>query len=407
MNEIIFGSLVFVAIVLALTLIVVFARSVLMPSHTVLISIGDQEPLLAKAGTRLLEALVDNGIKVPAACGGAGTCGQCRVTVAAGSSAALPTERAKLTREEIAKGLRLSCQLTLRNNLSLKLPTELLHAQSWECTVVSSKTVSPLIREIILELPKGEEIAFSPGAFVQVTSPAYELSFADFDIAPEHHNAWQNLGLGKLGAQSDIPVSRAYSIANTPEDGKRHIVLLIRLALPPPNMKSASPGIVSSFLFGLKLGDKVSVAGPFGDFRANDSDKEMIFIGGGVGMAPLRAIITEQIERLGTTRRMSFWYGARSGVDLFYQREFNRLQANHDNFHWTVALSDPSPVEQWDGPTGFIHDVVFDRYLKEHPAPEDCEYYLCGPPLMIKAVLTMLDNVGVDPSNIFNDDFGS
>ncbi|MDH3236080.1 MAG: NADH:ubiquinone reductase (Na(+)-transporting) subunit F, partial [Alphaproteobacteria bacterium] len=252
----------------------------------------------------------------------------------------------------------------------------------------------------------GAEFEFRAGAFVQVTAPAYELSFADFAIAGEHRAAWDRFDLRQIRAASDEPVTRAYSIANTPSE-KDCIVLLVRLALPPPSESALPPGIVSSYLFSVKAGDTLNVTGPYGEFGARKSDREMVFIGGGVGMAPLRAIIFDQFERLGTRRKISFWYGARSRGDLFYIEEFDRLQAEYDNFCWTVALSDPAPGDDWDGATGFIHDVVFERHLKDHPAPEDCEYYLCGPPLMIKAVLAMLDEAGVDDDSIFNDDFGS
>jgi Na+-transporting NADH:ubiquinone oxidoreductase subunit F len=313
---------------------------------------------------------------------------------------------ARLTRREIAGGMRLACQVSLRNDVSTTVPDALLSAREWACTVASSRTVAPLIREIVLDLPRDEPFAFRPGAFVQVTAPPYRLAYADFDIAPEHHDAWAKMGTLGLVSESAEPVSRAYSIASTPQTGANRIVLLVRLALPPPSLPLAPPGVVSSWLFGLRAGDRVTVSGPFGTFGAQESNREMVFIGGGVGMAPLRAIIAEQLERLGTTRKISFWYGARSRVDLFYQEEFDRLQAEHMNFSWTVALSDASAGDLWDGATGFVHDVVWQRLLRDHPAPEVCEYYLCGPPMMIGAVLAMLDDAGVDPESIFNDDFG-
>ena len=407
MSEMLLGSVLFVAIVLALTIAVLAARALLLPTGSVTITLNGRDRIEARAGEKLLGALAGADIAIPAACGGAGTCGQCRVKVTQGGGEALPTEAARLTRRDMAAGARLACQVTLRNDLSATVPDALLSARVWTCTVASSRTVAPLIREIVLVLPEGEVLDFRPGAFVQVTAPAYGLSFADFDIAPEHRDAWEAMGAAALASESAEPVSRAYSIASTPEVGANRVVLLIRLALPPPNLPAVPPGIVSSWLFGLKAGDTVAVSGPFGEFGAREGDAEMVFIGGGVGMAPLRAIIADQLETLGTSRKMSFWYGARSRVDLFYQEEFDRLRAAHDNFSWTVALSDPVPGDEWDGATGFIHDVVRKQLLEDHPAPEDCEYYLCGPPLMIRAVLAMLDDAGVDPENIFNDDFGS
>lgn len=321
-------------------------------------------------------------------------------------SPALPTEAALLSRVELASGLRLACQTTLRSNISVTLPESLLTAQTWECTVVSTRSIAPIIREIVLAPSSATAFTFEPGAFVQIEAPAYDLAFADYDIAPAHRSAWDQQGLDALRAQSKGSVSRAYSIANNALADAGRIVLLVRLALPPPQNPDAPPGVVSSWLFGLRKGDPVSVTGPFSSFAARTTEREMVFIGGGVGMAPLRAIISDQLECKNTRRKMSFWYGARSRVDLFYEQEFERLQAKYPNFRWTVALSDPAPEDNWQGETGFIHDVALRTALAAHPAPHDCEYYLCGPPMMIKAVRAMLDDLGVGPDHIFNDDFG-
>jgi Na+-transporting NADH:ubiquinone oxidoreductase subunit F len=406
MTEILLGSALFTFIVMLLSVVVMTARAFLLPSNKVIVTVNDSRELPTRAGLRLLSALLDGGILVPAACGGAGTCGLCRVTVKAGGGEALPTEAARFSRREIRGGARLACQVTLRGDIAVQIPDKLLSAESLECIVRSARTLSPLIKEMVLDLPAGADFRFRAGAFVQVTAPAYELSFAELRIAEEYEAAWEQFDLRKMKAASHQPTTRAYSIANTPSE-KGCIILLVRLALPPPSVPDVPPGIVSSWLFSLAAGEKVAIAGPYGDFAATSSDREMILIGGGVGMAPLRAIIFDQLERLGTRRKISFWYGARSAIDLFYADEFDALAARHDNFGWTVALSDPAPADNWDGATGFIHDVVFERYLKDHPAPEDCEYYLCGPPLMIKAVLAMLDQAGVDDDSIFNDDFGS
>lgn len=405
MNEIVLGSVLFIAIVLILSSIVVAARAFLLPANRIAVMVNGTRQLTGKAGSKLLDILADGGVPVPNACGGKGTCGQCRVTVHAGAGPVLPTEAAKLTRRDVREGVRLACQVTARNDLDVAVADEILGAESWTCRVVSSRTLSPLIREIVLDLPAGASFDFHAGAFVQVTAPPYALRFADYDIAPEHREAWDKFGLREMVSQSAVPVSRAYSVANRPRDEGR-IVLLIRLALSPPHVPGAPPGIVSSWLFGLKAGDTVDVAGPYGDFFARPTQREMVFIGGGVGMAPLRAIIFDQLERVGTTRKLSFWYGARSGIDLFYGEEFDALERKHANFSWVPALSDPARGDSWTGAVGFIHDVVLKNYLAGHPAPEDCEYYLCGPPLMIKAVLAMLDEVGVDPESIFFDDFG-
>lgn len=406
LTETLLGSAVFVVIVLLLVGLVLAARAFLMPSGAASIRVNDRIDIAAPLGTRLLPALADGGVAIPAACGGAGTCGQCRVTVAAGGGPALPTEEALLTRRDIAQGVRLACQMTLRGDLAVAVADGALAARVLRCTVRTSRTVAPLIRELVLAVPPGESFTFEPGAFVMVEAPAYDLRFADIATAPEHHEAWAQMGLNELTATSTEPVSRAYSIASPVDDGDGQITLLIRLAIPPPGRPGVPPGVVSSWLFALNAGDAVTVSGPFGDFRAQDTDREMILIGGGVGMAPLRAIISDQVRRQGAPRKISFWYGARSTVDLFYQEEFDRLAAEHQTFSWTVALSDPAPGDAWQGETGFIHEVVLRRYLADHPAPHACEYYLCGPPLMMRAVLSMLDDLGVEPEQIFNDDFG-
>lgn len=406
MTEVFLGGTVFIGIVLALVGMVLTARAILMPSGNVTIQVNGRQDITARTGNRLLSALADDGIAIPSSCGGAGTCGQCRVKVIEGRTPALQTEAALLSRRDIADGVRLACQITLRDNISVSLPESLLQAKSWDCTVISSRTVAPLIREIVLDLPERADFAFTPGAFVQVEAPVYTLRFADYTIASEHQAAWDGMGLSALVSENTGKASRAYSIANNVGEDHGRILLLVRLALPPPDQPGMPPGIVSSWLFGLRADDNVSVAGPFGTFAAQESDREMVFIGGGVGMAPLRAIISDQLERRSTIRKMSFWYGARSRVDLFYEQEFDRLQTAHPNFHWTAALSDPAPDDDWQGEIGFIHEVALRSYLAAHPAPHSCEYYLCGPPLMIRAVLAMLDDLGVDPDRIFNDDFG-
>jgi Na+-transporting NADH:ubiquinone oxidoreductase subunit F len=406
MTEVFLGSAIFVCIVLLLVAMVLTTRAFLMPLRNVMIRVNGRQEITAQTGNKLLSVLADGGLAIPSACGGAGTCGQCRVQVMEGRTPALQIETALLSRRDIADGFRLACQTTLRDDMSISLTESMLQAKSWVCRVASSRPIAPMIREIVLDLPDGAEFSFTPGAFVMVEAPAYNLRFANYTVAPEYQTAWNGMGLGALTASSKAEVSRAYSIANTAGEAAGHIVLLIRLALPPPDRPDVPPGVVSSWLFGLGEGASVSVSGPFGTFAAQDSDREMVFIGGGVGMAPLRAIISDQLERQGTTRKMSFWYGARSRVDLFYEQEFEKWQVKYLNFCWTAALSDPAPDDDWQGETGFIHEVALRLRLAAHPAPYDCEYYLCGPPLMIRAVLAMLDDLGVDPGQIFNDDFG-
>ncbi|MDX1484204.1 MAG: NADH:ubiquinone reductase (Na(+)-transporting) subunit F [Alphaproteobacteria bacterium] len=405
MTEIVLGTVLFTAIVLGLATVVMGARALLLPATEVKVTVNQGRDIAAVTGRKLLAVLDDAGIHLPSTCGGAGTCGLCRVTITDGGTEPLPTEVTNLSRPEISAGMRLACQVVLRGDLEIHVPEELFEVETALSTVASARTVAPLIKEIVLALPQGVDMEVPAGAFIQVTAPPFHASFSEFDVAPEHQAVWDHLGLGRLEIRSGRPVTRAYSVANRPAD-RGTLVLDIRLALPPPGA-DVPPGVVSSYLFGLKPGDTLEVAGPYGSFRARASDKEMVFIGGGVGMAPLRAIIFDQLERLGSKRKITFWYGARSLIELFYAEEFDELAARHENFAWTVALSDPKPEDRWEGATGFIHEVVLQNYLADHPAPEDCEYYLCGPPLMIKAVFAMLDNLGVDRDNILFDDFGS
>lgn len=405
MSEILIGSGFFTVFVLALALTVIAARSLLLPSRNVAIIVNGQRDLTVHTGQKLLFALRDSGIAVPSGCAGVGTCGLCRVKVSEGGGVPLATETSRFSKREINEGVRLACQVMVRDTMKVEIPEELLSVREFTCTVCEVRFLSPLIREIVLELPPDQKFDFRAGAYVQVTAPPFRLNLSDVDIPHEYQVDWERFGQRKLSAVGDKPTTRAYSVANRPEDAGR-IVLLVRLALPPPGRADAPVGIVSSYMFGLKRGDKVTVSGPYGDFGATETAREMVFIGGGVGMAPLRSIIFDQLERQKTKRRITFWYGARSRIDLFYEEEFARLANRHDNFTWTAALSDPAPGDKWDGPTGFIHSVVYEDYLKSHPAPDQCEFYLCGPPLMIQAVLGMLEECGVDDDMIFFDDFG-
>lgn len=405
MTEVLLAILFLSALMVALAALLHAVREYLLPARPVTVTVNGDRRIAATANYKLLDILNGAGIGVPSGCAGAGTCGLCRVGEVTGAGEALPTETARLTPADLRAGVRLACQVMVRADTGVTVPDEILSTRTLRCRVASTRSLTPLIKEIVLALPEGEDFAVRAGNFVQVNAPPYALDFATIEMAEEHAAQWRKLGLDKLRAGSGEPVSRAYSVASRPQDAGL-IVLDIRLATPPPAVPGAAPGIVSSFLFGLKAGDTVEIAGPYGHFGAQDTDREMVFIGGGVGMAPLRAIIFDQLERLGSTRRISFWYGARSRAELFYLDEFEALAARHPNFTWTPALSEPGTGGDWTGATGFVHDVAFEAYLKDHPAPEACEYYLCGPPLMIEAVYAMLGECGVEPDSIFNDDFG-
>ena len=407
MIEIGLGVVLFVVIVIGLVLIILAVRAGLVAVGEVAITVNDGDTVTAVAGGRLLGALNEAGIHLPAACGGVGTCGQCRVTVLEGGGAVLSTETARLSKRDIAGGARLACQVTVGQDMAVRVPEEIFGAREWRCTVRSNRNVATLIKELVLELPAGEIMDFRAGSYVQIACPPYRARFADFDIGDEFRGEWDRLDLWPLEAGTARPTARAYSIANYP--GEQGIITLdVRIAVPPPGApETVPPGVVSSYLFSLEPGDPVTVSGPFGHFFATETGAEMVFVGGGVGMAPMRAHIFDQLERRRTGRPISFWYGARSRRELFYVEDFDRLAAAHDNFRWVVALSEPRPEDRWQGATGFIHEVLHERYLKDHTAPEDCEYYLCGPPMMIRAVRRMLDNLGVDAEAILFDDFGS
>lgn len=405
MSDILLGIALFTLIVMTLILMVMAAQSFILPQVEATVTINGDQKLQTLTGQKLLTVLHDNNILIPSACAGAGTCGLCKVTVSNGGENPLPTEAANLDQRELRKGVRLACQVVVRGDMDVKVSEDLFGVESLGCRVVSTASLAPFIREIVLELPAGATPRLRAGGFMQVTAPAHAVRFADFVIPEEHEYIWSQKNLRELTSECETEITRAYSLANRPADHGK-IVLNVRLALPPPMIEGAPPGMVSSYLFGLQAGDMVQVDGPHGSFGATDTQSEMVFIGGGVGMAPLRAIIYDQLERQKTRRRISYWYGARSRIELFYENEFDCLQSEYDNFTWTVALSDPKPQDNWVGATGFIHEVAYKDYLNEHPAPEDCEYYLCGPPLMIKAVLAILEDIGVSRRSIFNDDFG-
>ncbi len=405
MLEIILGVVAFTAIVLILTLFVLGARRLLVPSGECTIRVNEKLTLTASIGGRLLEVLSLAGIHLPTACGGAGTCGLCKARISSGGGEARPQEIELLLRKEIAGGIRLACQVPILNGMNVEVDDIYFGVKTWQCTVLSVRQLATLISEIVLELPDNENCEFRPGSFVQVTCPPYQLNFTDLDIDESYVESWHKSGLRSLKVSTAETVTRAYSVANKPGNN-RVICLNVRIALPPPNSSSIPPGIVSSWLFSLRPGDEVEVTGPYGLFFVEPSDKEAIFIGGGVGMAPLYAQILDLLKTGHSRRKISYWYGARSKSELYYDDEFEQLQSEHDNFSWHVALSEPEVRDNWQGLGGFIHKVIYDEYLASHIAPEDCEYYLCGPPLMVRSVLTMLDNLGVDADAIHFDDFG-
>ena len=405
MIEILLGVGFFSGIVLILVGVILIARAKLVASGHVTITVNNKKMIETPSGGKLLGALGNAGLFVSSACGGAGTCGVCRVKVFEGGGAVLPTETSHITKREAREGYRLSCQVAVKQDMKIEIPDEVFGVRKWECTVRSNHNVATFIKELILELPPDEQVDFRAGGYIQIQCPPYVRSFKDFDIDARFRGDWDRLNLWELTSRVSEPVERAYSMANYPDE-RGIITLNVRIATPPPKTEGVPPGKMSSYLFGLKQGDKVTISGPFGEFFARETDKEMVFVGGGAGMAPMRSHIFDQLGRLKTTRKISFWYGARSKREMFYVEDFDRLAAEHDNFEWHVALSDPLPEDDWSGYTGFIHSVLYNEYLKTHPAPEDCEYYLCGPPMMNAAVIKMLLDQGVERENIMLDDFG-
>jgi len=404
--DLILGVVAFSGIVIALVLVILGARSQLVSTGLVSIEInGDKDnPIKVQSGSKLLQTLADNKIFLSSACGGGGTCSQCKCQILEGGGSILPTEESHFNSREKNEGWRLSCQVAVKNDLKISVPDEVFGVKEWECEVISNDNVATFIKELVLKLPEGEEVNFRAGGYVQLEAPAYKLNYKEFDIGKEYHDDWDRFNVWDNEAVNNEPVIRAYSMANYPDE-KGIIKFNIRIASPPPGM-DVPPGVMSSWTFNLKPGDKVKVFGPFGEFFAKETQAEMVFVGGGAGMAPMRSHIFDQLLRIHTDRKITFWYGARSLKEMFYVDEFDALADKYDNFEWHVALSDPLPEDDWDGDTGFIHNVLYENYLKSHDAPEDCEYYMCGPPMMNKAVIDMLLDLGVEAENIALDDFG-
>ncbi|MGD9950237.1 MAG: NADH:ubiquinone reductase (Na(+)-transporting) subunit F [Desulfobulbus sp.] len=406
MTEIIGAVLIFLAIQLALVSLIVTAKRLLLPRGEVIITVNEEKELQVQPGGKLLTSLAQQGIFLSSACGGGGSCGQCRCMVEEGGGAILPTEQGQIKPADARRGMRLSCQVPVKRDLKILVPPEMLETRKWRCRVRSNHNVATFIKELVLELPAGEEVNFKPGGYIQVEVPPHALDYKSFDIDEKFLGDWTKFKMFQYQSRVHQPVSRAYSMANYP--GEKGILKLnVRIASPPPRGPlGIPPGQASSYIFNLKEGDEVTVAGPFGEFFIEESESEMIYIGGGAGMAPLRSHIFELFKARNTQRQVSFWYGGRSLQELFYTEEFEALAEEHDNFTFHLALSEPQPEDNWQGLTGFIHQVLFEKYLKHHSAPEDVNYYMCGPPVMTKAVLDMLDNLGVESTNIHYDDFG-
>jgi len=403
--EMAIGIGMFTIVVSLLVVVILAAKSKLVNTDDITISInGDaNKSVRTPAGDKLLGALSGQNIFIPSACGGGGTCGQCRVKVKSGGGDILATELDHITKKEAKDGCRLACQVTVRTDMDLEVDEEIFGVKKWQCEVISNNNQATFIKELLLKIPDGEEVLFKAGGYIQIEAPAHEVRYADFDIPEEYRGDWVKYGLFDLVSTVDEDVLRAYSMANYPDE-KGMIMLNVRIATPPK--AGMAPGKMSSYIFNLKAGDKVTISGPFGEFFVKETDAEMVFVGGGAGMAPMRSHIFNQLKSVKTKRKMSFWYGARSTREVFYQQDFDQLAAENDNFVWHVALSDPLPEDNWTGYTGFIHNVLFENYLKQHKAPEDCEFYMCGPPIMNASVIAMLESLGVESENILLDDFG-
>ena len=402
---------VFLIIILLLVAILLYAKAKLLPSGEVKVVINDDKELVVSPGSTLLSTLGNEKILLPSACGGGGTCGMCKCQVVEGGGDILPTEKPFFSRKEQQNNYRLACQVKVKQDMKIEIPKEIMGIKKWECEVVSNHNVATFIKEFVVKLPEGEHLDFRSGGYIQIDVPKITVDFKDMDIEKEYHEDWDKFNMWDLKMVNPEPTYRAYSMANHPAEGNI-IMLNIRIATPPwdrakNTFMNVNPGICSSYIFSRKPGDKVTISGPYGEFFIKDTDKEMMFIGGGAGMAPMRSHIFDQFLTKRTKRKATFWYGARSKREIFYEDHFRKIEQEFDNFKFTIALSEPMPDDNWDGPVGFIHQVIFDEYLKNHEEPEEIEYYLCGPPMMNAAVTKMLYDLGVPDEMIAYDDFGS
>ena len=407
MNEILLAVVMFTGVILFLVGVILAARSKLVSTGKISININHEKDIQIPGGGKLLTALAGEKIFLSSACGGGGTCGQCKVIVKSGGGDILPTETGHINKREAKEGMRLSCQVTCKQDMQIEVPEEVFGVKKWKCKVRSNHNVATFIKELVLELPEGESVPFRAGGFIQIERPAgLSIDFKDFQVEEKYREDWDKFNIWQYKSVEPEETVRAYSMANYPEE-KGIIMLNVRIATPHPKAPAGTPpGKMSSYIFDLKPGDEVTISGPFGEFFARETKKEMIFVGGGAGMAPMRSHIFDQFRRLHTDRKVTFWYGARSVREMFYVNDFDTIQKENPNFKWHVALSEPQPTDNWSGPTGFIHNVLYEQYLKNHPAPEDCEYYLCGPPIMNQSVINMLLALGVEREDIMLDDFG-
>jgi len=400
---------VFLTVLLLLVILLLYARQKLVPSGDVTLKINDRE-MTVSTGNNVMATLSNNGIFLPSACGGGGTCGQCKCQIDEGGGSILPTETGFFTRKEQQANWRLGCQVKIRENMTIRIPEAVLGVKKWECEVISNKNVATFIKEFVVKLPEGENLDFVSGGYIQVDVPKYDISFRDMDIEPQFRDEWDKFNMWDLRTKNTEETIRAYSMASYPAEGNI-IKLNIRIATPPWDRKrnafmNVPPGICSSYIFTRKPGDKVMISGPYGEFHIKPTNNEMVYIGGGAGMAPLRSHIFHLFHTLKTDRKVSYWYGARSSREVFYEDEFRAIEKKFPNFTFNLALSEPLPEDNWTGLTGFIHQVLYDQYLSKHDEPEEIEYYLCGPPMMNDAVLKLLDDMGIPEENIAFDDFG-
>lgn len=405
MMEIYLGIASFMGLQLILVTFIVVAKKTLLPSGTITIEVNDDKQLSVSPGGKLLTTLGEQGIILSSACGGGGSCGQCKCVVTEGGGSILPTERSKINNRQARQGLRLSCQVPVKRDMKIEVPPEMLDARKWHCKVASNHNVATFIKELVIELPEGENVNFKAGGYIQIEVPPHTIEYKNFEIDERFLSDWTKFKMFQYKSHVHTPVTRAYSMANYPGEGGI-IKLNVRIASPPPGSEVIPPGQVSSYIFNLQPGDDVTIMGPFGEFFMDESESEVILIGGGAGMAPLRSHVFDLFKARQTSRKVSYWYGGRSMKECFYLEDFREIAENHENFSFHLALSDPLPEDSWQGLTGFIHQVVLDEYLNSHPAPEDINYYLCGPPMMTQSVFDMLDSLGVEKENIHFDDFG-
>jgi Na+-transporting NADH:ubiquinone oxidoreductase subunit F len=404
---VLYSTIVFVGLIIALVAILAVVEAKFVKKGDCKIFVNDDpNPIHVSSGKNLLFSLANQKIFLPSACGGGGSCAMCKCQVLEGGGSILPTETGQISRKQQKENYRLACQVKVRNDMKIRIPDEVFHIKKFDCTVRSNNNVATFIKELVLDLPKGENLNFQAGGYIQIDIPQYKVNFKDFIIEKKFHPDWDKYNLWSLKAHNEEDVFRAYSMANHPAEGNM-VMLNVRIATPPPRDMSLPPGKASSYIFNLKQGDKVVVSGPYGEFFIKDTKREMVYIGGGAGMAPMRSHLFHLFHTLKTReRKVSFWYGARSKREMFYTDDFQGIEKNFSNFKYNIALSEPLPEDNWTGYKGFIHQVLFENYLKNHEEPEEIEYYLCGPPMMIDAVKKMLDSLGVPPEMIAYDSFG-